>query len=42
MEDDSYDECADNLTIENMIKFAVYTPAPSFLGAYHGYAETIN
>lgn len=36
--DDGFDAYTDNLKVDNAIKFAVYIPAPSFFGAYFGFA----
>ncbi len=38
--DGSYDGYTDDVPVENAIKFAVYIPAPSFFGAYYGFAPT--
>lgn len=36
--DDSYDSYTDDLALGEGVKFAVYAPAPSFMGVYYGYA----
>ena len=38
--DQGYDGFTDRVELENAIKFAIYTPAPSFFGAYIGFAPT--
>lgn len=38
--DKGYDDFTDQVELDNAIKFAIYTPAPSFFGAYIGFAPT--
>lgn len=38
--DQGYDGFTDRLELADAIKFAIYTPAPSFFGAYIGFAPT--
>jgi hypothetical protein len=38
--DKGYDGFTDRVELENAIKFSIYTPAPSFFGAYIGFAPT--
>ena len=40
--DHSYDGFTDKVELVDSIKFAIYTPAPSFFGVYVGFAPTVD